>query len=136
MALFMALIDWLEFVAFVLEMLPWLWATLVAIKIPTALLVALLDLMHLHTHHLVKVGAVINFMLFAVVPPPLLMASFVILLRRMVVVIVMMEALRVVVHFAMKMPETPHLGACVMAHVVSMRALAMASDDVLHCCTL
>jgi len=101
----------------------------VAIKIRTALLVALCDLMHLHTHHLVKVGAVINFMLFAVVPPPLLMASFVILLRRMVMVIVMMD-------FAIKMPETPHLGASVMAHVVSGRALPMAFDVVLHCCTL
>jgi len=80
-ALLVALIDWLAIIAFLLEMFPRLRAALVACKIPTAPLVALLDLMHFLGHHLVEVGAVVDVVLFDVVPPPFLMANLVILLR-------------------------------------------------------
>jgi len=135
MTLLMANPNRLEHLALLLELRPWLWARFVASHVPAARLVAGLHFLHFVLHCLVEMLMVV-FVLLAVVVPPLAMLDFGILFRIMVMVIGMMKALGIVVHFAIKMPETPHLGAGVMAHVVSGGALPMAFDVVLHCCTL
>lgn len=128
--------NWLERLAFLLELCPWARACFVASHIPTACLVARLDFLHFLLHCLMEMFTMVIFVLLAVVVPPPAMLNFVILFLGVRMVTIMIGPMNIVVLFVMKMPEGFHLGAGVMAQVVSRCALPMACDVGPHFCAL